>query len=245
MSHSLIADHNRRGFALLLALFVLAIGTALVARMTENGVAGRRMAGATAPILDMARADLALEALARDLLRNGPPPPHRSRQEVDGQWVEVVWTLESGRIDLNFSTETELTAALSNVGLGGEESLVTAQALVAWRGGNIRGDGRQAYWNLADIAQVPGLSPAARAALYRWGSVAARGPFAYVENTEIAALQSDLTVNRGASHFMGGTLLRLTAISQEGRCLSRILVAIPNMGQLYFKHVVEDNQCPG
>lgn len=239
-------DHRRRGFALLAALFVLAIGTALVARMMADGLAARRLAAAVDPAIDAARAGLALDALSADLLRGDSRVPRQSTRQVDGVSINVVWTLESGRIDLNFLPEPEMVKALAAAGLAGDEAGHAARAVAAWRGddGPTPRDGRQAFWSLADIDQVQGLDIAARQALRRWGSIAARGPFAGVEMLESEAVAGTAIGDGSGNSLMSGTLLRLSAVTPAGRCRSRVVMAAPRNGRLFFRRITEDGQCP-
>ncbi|MBJ7417782.1 MAG: hypothetical protein JHC88_20410 [Niveispirillum sp.] len=234
---------RQRGFALLAALFVLVIGTALVARMTGDGLAARRMAATADPFIDAARADIALDALAADLIRpgNGPVPRQGSRR-VDGVDIGVEWRLESGRIDLNFLAEKPMAEALVAVGLDPADARSAARAIAAWRGdGAGVHDSQMAFWSPEDIDRVPDLSPAARRALRRWGSVAARGPFAGVAALDAESLDGAVT----GSGLVAGVMLRLSAASPAGRCRSRVVMAAARDGRLVFRRVLEDGQCPG
>lgn len=238
---------QQRGVALLAALFVLAIGTALVARMVADGLAARRLAASTAPLVQAARADLALDILSADLLRGDHRVPRQRTLRVDGVDIDVAWALESGRIDLNFLPEAEMVKALASVGLKGDDARQAARAVAAWRGDDGPGprDGRQAFWSLEDIDRIPDIGPSARRALRRWGSVAARGPFAGV-----AMLESEGTVGTAIGYgsgngLMSGILLCLTATISTGGCRSRVVMAVPRDGRLVFRRVMEDGQCPG
>lgn len=234
---------RQRGFALLAALFVLVIGTALVARMSSDGLAARRMAAATAPFIDAARAEMALDALAADLIRPGSGPvPRRGSRRVDGVDIAVEWRLESGRIDLNFLPEKPMAEALMAVGLDQADARKAARAIAAWRGDGAGGhDSPMAFWALEDIDRVPELSVPARQALWRWGSVAARGPFAGVAALEAEGLDGAVT----GSGLVTGVMLRLSAASPAGRCQSRVVMAAARDGRLIFRRVMEDGQCPG
>lgn len=246
MKHRHDPDRGRRGFALIAALFVLAVGTALVARMAADGLAARRLAAANDPTIDAARADLALEALSRELLAPGGSPTRRSSvQQVDGVEVKLAWSLESGRIDLNFLPEPDLAAALAATGLGGNEAHTAAQAVASWRGdgGTDPRDGRMAFWSMGDIDRVPGLGEAARRALHRWGSVAARGPFIGVAALESEAVAGTAIGDGSGNGLMSGTLLRLSATTPAGRCRMRVVMAVPRDGRLVFRRILEDTQC--
>lgn len=235
---------QQRGFALLAALFVLAIGTALVVRMTGDGLAARRLAAAADPAIDAARSDLALEALSRALLQpGGGTVPRRGIWQVDGMAIQVGWRLESGRIDLNFLPEAKITEALAATGLAVEQARQAARVIAAWRGDDTPAPrtGQRAFWNLDDIDRVPGLEAPARQALYQWGSIAARGPFAGVATLQNHTLGSTTT----GDGLMSGIMLRLWAITPAGRCRSRVVMAAPRDGQLVFRRVLEDGQCPG
>lgn len=219
---------RQRGFALLAVLFVLAIGTALVTRMTSDGLAARRMA---------------LDALAADLVRpDSGSVPRQGRRHVDGVDISVEWRIESGRIDLNSLPEKPMAEALMAVGLDQADARLAAKFIAAWRGDGIgTRDGSLAFWSLEDIDQVPGLTMKARQALRQWGSVAARGPFAGVTALEAASLDGTATV----SGPMTGVVLRLSATSPDGRCRSRVVIAAARDGRLAFRRVLEDGQCPG
>ncbi|MFV3129868.1 hypothetical protein [Niveispirillum sp. KHB5.9] len=235
---------RRRGFALLAALFVLAIGTALVVRMTGDGLAARRLAAAADPAIDAARADLALEALSRALLQpGGGTVPRRGTRQVDGVAIQVEWRLESGRIDLNFLPEAKMAEALAATGLAGEQARRAARTVAAWRGDDDPAPrtGQQAFWSLDDIDRVPGLEASTRQVLRQWGSIAARGPFAGVETLQSQTLGSATT----GDGLISGIMLRLLAATPGGRCRSRVVMAAPRDGRLVFRRVLEDGQCPG
>lgn len=243
MRPPLLPPERQRGFALLAALFVLATGTALVARMTSDGLAARRIAATTDPFIDAARADIALDALAADLLRpgNGPRPRRESRR-VDGVDIHVEWQIESGRIDLNFLPEKQMAEALMAVGLHQADARSAARAIAVWRGdGNGTRDGRLIFWSLEDTDRIPELTVEARRVLRQWGSVAARGPFAGMAALEVENLEGAAT----GSGLLPGVLLRLSAATPAGRCRSRVVMAAARDGRLVFRRVLEDSQCPG
>lgn len=215
---------GQRGYALLLVLFLLAMGTAVGLVVMGNGLSARKLARvASIGVGRDQRAAAATWSALDTLLERGDGdiPPIR-RLVVDGQALTVTVVPESGRIDLNGLSRQALGEAIHALGFPESAAVKAADAITAWRnmdppdartpGLNLTIDPLRALWSLDDLDVIPGLDPAVAGCLRRWGTVHARGGF-----RGVAALTRRQRVGDadGPMTLVSGGMVRVT-VAEEG-----------------------------
>lgn len=191
---------RQRGFALVLALFLLAIVSALGLIIGGNGLSARKSARSAS----YRTAVLERVALATWLTTDVIAQPQKSAHflfPIEGKEMSVTITPESGRIDLNGLPEGGLSQALQELGYDPTVSQQAAAALSAWRGElqlypnglAVRlPDARRAFWSIDDLDAVPGLETGIRDCLKAWGTAHARGTFLGVSPDHPLSLISEI-----------------------------------------------------
>lgn len=134
-----ILPDSERGFALIGAIWLLLLGTALVAILTLRAHAAAMAASqddaALQRELDL---DAAAESVAADLLINGPRStwwqlPARGSVTLGATTIDVAVTSEDGRIDLNDADPAVIQDALRGLGVDSQVAEAFLTALLARR----------------------------------------------------------------------------------------------------------------
>lgn len=180
------AGADRRGFALILAIWALAavaLVTTVVATgvrretvLTRNaldGAAARHLADAALHLVAAAMAD---PAKAGDLRVDGTPMP----LAIEGVTVEVRILDEGGKVDLNEAPAALLQGLLIQAGARPRDSEAITAAIVAWRDRRIRevssAFGASAFETLGQLARVDGVTPSLFQRLEPYITVESRQP---------------------------------------------------------------------
>jgi len=210
---------GQRGFALVLALFLLATASALGLIIGGNGLSARKSArAASLAVAAQERAAMATWMTA-DLLEQPQKSSHFSFS-IEGRRVETALSPESGRIDLNGLPVGGLVQALEELGYEPASADRAAKSIVGWRGPSSpdpRGltmglpDGRQAFWSVDDLDEVAGLEPGIRNCLKQWGTVHARGPFIRASMTQPLSLISEIG---DSGNVVVGSMIRINVLDQ-------------------------------
>ncbi|MBB6253390.1 hypothetical protein [Nitrospirillum iridis] len=215
------ADHRRGqgGYALLLTLFLLAVGTAVGYLVVGNGLSARKLTRAASQAAGASqRAALATWQVLDGTAASGKAPVAKSGQlTVDGQTVSLIAMSETGRIDLNGLSRRALAEAIQSLGFPERRAAQAADQIAQWRGmdppgadgTNLAMNGRTALWSLEDLDAIAGLEPEVRACLFLWGTVHARGPFG---GKEALTRQDFATTGFGSNGgLIVGTMVRVVA----------------------------------
>ena len=161
---------DRRGFALILAIWALA-AVALVTTVVATGV--RRESTLTRNALDGAAARHLADAAVHLIAAALADPAGASALRVDGTampltvegaTVEVRILDEGGKVDLNEAPAELLQGLLVAVGAAPREATAIAAAIVAWREQRMRESranpiGSVRFESLAQLARIAGMTP--------------------------------------------------------------------------------------
>lgn len=211
-------NRGQQGFALLLALFLLAIASALGLIIGGNGLSTRKSARAASVVAAaQERAAMATWMTADSLDR-----PQKSSHfvfSVEGRRVEAVLSPESGRIDLNGLPMGGLVQALEELGYDPTSADGAAKAIAEWRGpllavpGLATGlpDGRQAFWSVDDLDDVSGVQPGIRNCLKLWGTAHARGAFTPASMNQPLSMFSEIG---DSGNIVVGGMIRIDVLDQ-------------------------------
>lgn len=178
---------DRRGFALILAIWALAavalVTTALatgvrremtLARNSLDAAAARHLADAAVNLVAAALAD---PALAGGIRIDGVPMP----MTIEGMAIEVRVLDEGGKIDLNEAPVEMLSGMLRGLGAEPREAEAIAAAIVAWRDERLAARraspiGEARFESLGQLARIPGISPGLLLRLEPYVTVESRQP---------------------------------------------------------------------
>ncbi|TWB09657.1 hypothetical protein FBZ89_1402 [Nitrospirillum amazonense] len=212
---------GQRGYALLLTLFLLAIGTAVGVTVVGNGLAARKLARSTSVALGAEeRAALATWQVLDGIALSGRAPVSGQAGQiaVDGGTVGIRVMSEAGRIDLNGLSRQALAEAIKALGFPERQAVESAGVIAAWRGmdppgadgKDLRMNGRTALWSLEDLDAIAGLDEGVKACLRTWGTVHARGPFLGRQSLEQQGFAN--TGFGGGGGLIVGSMLRVIAV---------------------------------
>lgn len=204
---------NERGFALILALFLLAMAGTLGLIIGGNGVSARKSARAASYHAAAQERAAIATWLAADALEQQQKSSN-FLFSVEGQDVSVGLSLETGRIDLNGLSQADLTQAVETLGFGQTIAVQAAATLSGWRGA-MRSDAtrplpyeQQALWSIDDLDVIAGLDGDVRDCLKLWGTVHARGGFSLTALDQALSLTSDIG---GMGNMAVGSMIRIIA----------------------------------
>lgn len=210
---------SQRGFALVLAIFLLALVSTLGLIIGGNGLFARKSARTSsyrAAVIE--RAALATWMTA-DALERSQKSPHFIFT-VEGRELSATVSLESGRIDLNGLPTGGVSQAIEELGYEPATAQQAAANLSNWRGalrpvfnGSTAGlpDARRAFWSIDDLDAVTDLAPGLRNCLKIWGTAHARGAFLGSSLEQAWSLTSD---TGGSENIAPSSLLRIVVSDQ-------------------------------
>ncbi len=210
---------GERGFALVLAIFLLAMASALGLIIGSNGFSARK----SARMASYRSAAVERAALATWMAADALEQPQKSSRfvfSIMGRDVSAELSPETGRIDLNGLPASGLAQAIQQLGYEPAIAKQAAEVLSDWKGplqpdarslSTRLPDARQALWSIDDLDAVDNLGAGIKACLKLWGTVHARGPFLHHSLEQPLSMTSEIG---DTGNIVVGSTIRIVVLDQ-------------------------------